>query len=109
MLTSRRNWASGSAVDCGAAGGAMDAPTPPAQTANSSAALRSHLRPASTEIFLRSGPGALAKHRLRFGELLDAVVEGFEILDRHRAGDRAFVIVVDRDRDVALIELGVDR
>src|SRR5437870_2393122 len=109
MVTSRRNWSSESAVHCAATGGGTDAPTPPAHTASSSAALRSQLLPASTVMILWLALALLAEHRLGFGGLLEPILEGFEVLDGDRANGAALVIVGDRDRHVARVELGIDR
>src|SRR6266536_933371 len=108
MLTSSRNWSSGSARQALSATGGADAPTPPAQSASSRAALRSHLPRPSTK---RSPEPALAlaQHRLRFGDHVVAVVERLDILDRDGSSELALVGRVDRNVDVAAVDLGIDR
>ena len=96
MLTSRRNCSSGSAVQRALAVGGVDAATPPAQSASSIAALRSHLRPPGMSCDSRSGR-CLAEHRLGFGQHSAAVVEGFDILDGDRTGDAGLVSGIERD------------
>src|SRR5436190_22934065 len=108
MLTSRRNWSSGSAVqDEAGAGPGADAPTAPAHIASSSAALRSHWpRPSMLE-FLRSPP-RLAQHRLRFGDHVGSVIVGFDILHGNRAGESALERRADRNGNMTRADLGVD-
>src|SRR6185369_5692398 len=109
MLTSRRNWESGSAVQPGAGSGAgADAATPPAQSASSIAALRSQLLPPAMRM-VRSPAPPLAQHRLRFCDHVAAVVEGFDILDGDGAGRVGQARLIHRNGDMANSDFRIDR
>src|SRR5574338_1546032 len=107
MFTSSKKRSSGSvrhSADA-AAGGGLDAATPPAQSASSIAALRS----ARTTVPLALRPRPLPQHRPPLGDDVAAVVEGLDILDGDRPRGLALERLVERDGDVAAVHLGIDR
>ena len=110
MLTSSRNWSSGSARH------ALPAPEARRGRSNAAGAQRQQQRglaqPLAAAKHRTSSPApalALAQDRLGFGEHVRAVVERLDILDGDRPGELALVGGADRDRDVAAIDLGIDR
>src|SRR6185503_8001236 len=110
MLTSSRNWSSGSAVQLVPGSGAgEDTATLPAHSASSMAAGGSQRWPPNICVRPIRPPAALPEHRLGLGSHVAAVLEGLDILNRNRAADRALVSVVDRHRDVANADFPVDR